>query len=956
MKIPVYFVPVRGMESKEELVSKLLSIFADTRHISDAKHNSSSHWLIQCLRQMQNSFVLILDNADDLIESEDAKRKQNVLRFIDEILKQCKHIKLLLTTRESLDFLSHAHSIHLEKINVLDEVSSASLVKLLLPDVSSDDCSCIVNRCGQVPFSMRLMCSIMWEENISINDFLEELRDSTLVKALDRESFPDDVRLKTIINSSFQRLSVPERKAFVTLAVFPGWFGIEEATVLLDAKTHRTAKKIIRSLERKSLIDCETNFSQFRIHSLFQSFIDVESRNDKTVEAIFRSAQAQFYDYYVASFRVVNKKFLSGHSSEATATFLDQRESILLSLAKGLTDDKLYPKVVEVLSAAELLLCVVLRDEQALFEQLYDKAVTEAKTRQVLVDQRKLLAAKSFHHLIWFSPGSQTWDHSLYEDCITEAGCPAKLLCYYGIFQILCGKRDEGSSSLLSSVDNLSSSSDEDALKALVYVVLEKCLEEKDSAMSSHVRQLYEQWFESRLSTAALLLNDMQCFAKDGPFLLFIWKVASWLDDEYQEEMADPLFETLFNKVIPAVCENPLCPSDTDMFAVASLNQIFKEPELSQLLLKKWFMNDELSLDGVKISHLEPVRLRFLALTDQILQRGLYSVENYNAAKQSIESVLHLVEGWCGVSLDRKSVFRREHVALNFIDLLAIRDVLKFKEMIPSTDFVDLATTYDNLGKAQHLFNDTSGAIESHQQAIRLREENIGDHVDTVSSLTKVGCMYFEINNGIEADRAFQRVLYLRKQLGVCDHADTASIYFTLGENHYNLGNYGKALEAHLEALNLKRKLFGEHAVTAKSLTEVGRAYLAMESYPDALEFCEQALAMRLELLGEHKDTATSFHLLGCIYLKSGENMSAGQAFEAAASMRSNVLGDHEDTACSYHWLGATLREMGDLDKALGSLQKAWRLRKELLGGDHHDTVESLELLSHVYEALVLHS
>ena len=274
MKIPVYFVPVRGMDSKEELVSKLLSVFADTKHISDAKHISSSHWLIQCLRQSQNSFVLILDNADDLLESENAKRKQNVLHFIDEILVQCKQIKLLLTTRESLDFLSHKHSIHLEKISVLDEVSSASLVKLLLPNVSADDRRCIVNQCGKVPFSMRLTCSIMREENISINDFLEELRDSTLVKALDRESFPDDVRLKTIINSSFQRLSVPERKAFVTLAVFPGWFGIEEATVLLDAKTHRTAKKIIRSLERKSLIDCETNFSQFRIHSLFQSFID----------------------------------------------------------------------------------------------------------------------------------------------------------------------------------------------------------------------------------------------------------------------------------------------------------------------------------------------------------------------------------------------------------------------------------------------------------------------------------------------------------------------------------------------------------------------------------------------------------------------------------------------------------------------------------------------------------
>ena len=96
-----------GMESKEELVSKLLRILANAPQVP---HKSSSDWLIQCLQQMQNPFVLILDNADDLLESEDAKRKQKVLRFIDEILAQCKHIKLLLTTRESLDFFGHTLS------------------------------------------------------------------------------------------------------------------------------------------------------------------------------------------------------------------------------------------------------------------------------------------------------------------------------------------------------------------------------------------------------------------------------------------------------------------------------------------------------------------------------------------------------------------------------------------------------------------------------------------------------------------------------------------------------------------------------------------------------------------------------------------------------------------------------------------------------------------------------
>ena len=201
LKIPVQFVPLRGMESKEELVSKLLSIFVDA---SQVPHMSSSHWLIQFLQQVQNPFVLILDNADDLLESEDAKRKQEVFTLIDEILVHCKQIKLLLTTRESLDFFGHSLPIHLEKINALDEVSSASLVRLLLPDVSECDLSGIVKECGQVPLAIRLMCCIMREENISLSDLLEERKSLPLIEVLDSETFRDDLRLKCLINTSFK--------------------------------------------------------------------------------------------------------------------------------------------------------------------------------------------------------------------------------------------------------------------------------------------------------------------------------------------------------------------------------------------------------------------------------------------------------------------------------------------------------------------------------------------------------------------------------------------------------------------------------------------------------------------------------------------------------------------------------------------------------------------------------
>lgn len=468
MEIPVYFTSLRGMERKDDLVSKILSIFTNTKQ---APHISPSHWLLQSLQQLDSPFVLILDNADDLLESGDAKLKEDVLRFIEDILARCSHINLLLTTRESLSYLSHKLPIYLERVGVLDEVASGELVKSLLSDASELDRNSIVKECGQVPLAMRLMCSTVTEQHVAVNELLEELNISPLVEVLDNDGFSDDVRLKTIINSSFQRLPVHEKDAFVSFAVFPGCFGIDEAKSVLNLETLPQTKKIIRSLERKALIDCSENFSSFTIHSLLRSFIDERRITDQETGAVFLTAQRRFYDYHVSSFAVANEKFLTGHSIEALEAFLRRRENIVLSLTNGTKDDELYSKAVDVLSKAELFLYAILPNEE-LFKAVYDRAVNEAYRRKNVDDERKLLAAKSFAHWGWFSSDRQTWDHSLQAGYADAAHCPAKLACYFGIHQILCGKLEEGISSLRRSVDCLGSSCDETVLKLLVYEVL----------------------------------------------------------------------------------------------------------------------------------------------------------------------------------------------------------------------------------------------------------------------------------------------------------------------------------------------------------------------------------------------------------------------------------------------------------------------------------------------------
>ena len=914
MNIPVYFLPLRGMTSKEELVSKLLSIFADDNRLRDI---SSSHWLIKCLQRVQSRFVLIFDNADDLLESEDDKRKEDVLQFMKEILAQCSHIKLLLTTRASLDFLDLTLCLHLVKINVLDEISSASLIKVLLPDVTEDDCKCIVKECGQVPLAVRLMCNIIKEEYTSINELSEDLRNSTILEVLDNESFPSEARLKMLISKSFKRLPIHERNSFVSLTVFSGWFNTKEASAVLDVKTERTTRKIIHSLERNSLIDCGESFSRFTIHSLFRSFIDEQRRNDEPIEAIFHSAQRRFNDYYICSLKSANEKFLMGPSNEASEIFAGRRENILLSITNGIKDDELYPKIVKVLSAAELFLYAVLPDEEVLFKQLYDTALLEAKQRQVVEDEWMLLAAKSFRHWGWFSLDHQTKDDSLTADYSNQAYYPAKLTCYRGVHQLLCGNREEGIMFIRSAVDRLNCSRrDEIVLKYLVSMALD----DEDSTQYLDTRYpLLQTDCEALLSSKN---NDLF-------FLKSFLQLALSFENTNQEE-EDRGVLSVFTSLFSVVCENQVWNTTDVPVEVSLFIALLKEslevastvfPELNQL-----------TLESATESQLELTRLHFLEFTNQILQSGVNSVKSYMATKQFMETILHCLELFPDFPSSRKFCTDHENVVKYFNN--TFDDVLKCSsKRVPGTDLLELARSYDSLGKLKKLFIDSSAAIESHKEAIRIREEHSGNHIDTVLSLIDIGCIYLKINNEIEAGKAFESALNLRKQLGVYDHEHTAYIYALIGEKHSTLGSYEEELNALTKAIKIRK----EHRLTAKSLNEAGHAYFKLQSYPEALQFCEQAFNMRLDLLGEDVDTADSFNLLGCIHFKMGKNASAIQCFEGAAEIRTKLLGYHKDTACSYHNLGVVQREVGDQHGALSSLQRAANIRSKQLGS-HVDT------------------
>ncbi|XP_078355867.1 uncharacterized protein LOC144651645 isoform X2 [Oculina patagonica] len=979
MKIPVYFTSLRGMKSKDDLVSKLLSIFTDAKQ---AFYVSPSHWLIQSLQQLKNPFVLILDNADDLLESGDSKLKEDVLGFTKEILDQCSQIKLLLTTRESLDYLSLKLSIHQERVGVLDGVSSGSLVKSQVPDVSDDDCSSIVKLCGQVPLAMRLMCSIMMEENVSITELIEELKVSPLVEVLDNENFSDDARLKTIINKSFERLNSQERDAFVSLAVSPSSFGVDEATAVLDLKTVRPTKKVIGSLKRKSLIDCSEDVESFTIHSLLRSFIDERRIANQTIQTVFHAAQLRFYDYQITSFGKANEKFLTGHSNDAFQVFLGQRESILLSLVNGAKVDALYPKVIEVLSKAELFFDFVLFDEKELIDSLYCTAVEEAKKRQRRDDECSLLAAKSFGSLGGrFEVNRPSWDESLIAGIRDSTdSCSAKRLCYLGIHQLQCGKLDCGISSLRTSVDRLNGvNCDEKVLKVLTCHALAVCYRKKrdkenaskfetlccneckSTSLSPFVRNVF-----LRDSSSADEPTDLASIVEqDDVFFLVMAKILTALYTalEFGKQAKTDLpvmtrhfvglykvFLSLFGKGMLHVSILEACCAV--LYSLSCFKEVAEGLQIITDKLEKTPGNwpDEITayaylLRGLALKGLKDHDAAFyclkkaLNITRRLLQENKDGTHGNNVVRESIvslEQCLKMQENLDGSTFGHTNDFK--------VICEEIKSVLKAMEKNCGVNLAEIATNYNQLGNCYWLMDDNIGALESYQQALKIIEEHVGDSKDKASCLLNIGAVYSRMNRNSEAGKAFQSALNLRKSLGIEDHADSASIYHNLGKNHLELGEFSEALNAHRQSLQLRKKHLGDHPRTVQSLTETGCVYLRMGEYQAAREHCQKAADLSSTLLSDDEETASSFYGLAVVYLKMGNYKGALDACREARNIRLKLLGEHVDTAESLQCFGFICFKMRDFKRAVRSLGRASAMRSKLLG-DHLNTALSYHCL-----------
>ena len=95
--LPVFFISLRGLQSKADLISKLLSLVRPTATTNQSSGQSLSlnDELCQIFASIPDRCVFILDNVDDLLESGLPKVKEGVVQLLEEIIRRNEKVSSL---------------------------------------------------------------------------------------------------------------------------------------------------------------------------------------------------------------------------------------------------------------------------------------------------------------------------------------------------------------------------------------------------------------------------------------------------------------------------------------------------------------------------------------------------------------------------------------------------------------------------------------------------------------------------------------------------------------------------------------------------------------------------------------------------------------------------------------------------------------------------------------------
>ena len=258
------FCSLQGKKTFDEVATEMI---LSCRKMPGQLPDSLEYWLKNWSKQIsRHPTVLVLDNADGIIESE-----ADGTFFLETMSTMRRlsgnNLTFVITSRTRLQEVKSWREV---KINPLSYEDARKVLNSCVNNeeskiqLQSSHLDTIAKLCGCVPLALSIVGSLL-------SDYPEEM----LIEHLEKEPMgilegnPESFR-KAIANS-FDLLKEAEQDALIALSVFPGSFDCKAARAVFQDCSGSLPITTLRSLKIRSLLE-QAGSSRYELHPLVRAF------------------------------------------------------------------------------------------------------------------------------------------------------------------------------------------------------------------------------------------------------------------------------------------------------------------------------------------------------------------------------------------------------------------------------------------------------------------------------------------------------------------------------------------------------------------------------------------------------------------------------------------------------------------------------------------------------------
>jgi tetratricopeptide (TPR) repeat protein len=177
--------------------------------------------------------------------------------------------------------------------------------------------------------------------------------------------------------------------------------------------------------------------------------------------------------------------------------------------------------------------------------------------------------------------------------------------------------------------------------------------------------------------------------------------------------------------------------------------------------------------------------------------------------------------------------------------------------------------------------------------------------------------------------------------------------YMKGAKNAFEKGDYFKAEELSLSAINEAQNSTDEDELLAITYSNLALTYQNMEKYPQAKIYYYKSLSLHEKLFGkDNSRVATLLNNLASLYFVQHNFSKAKILFERSLAINEKAFGmEHPSLATNLDNLASIYFKQGNLEKAEAFYQRALAIREKSLGPNSPETAVSLMNLATLYRS-----